>query len=233
MRILLLTCLAMVAALTAACAQGAPTAVAPGSSAAVTTLTATPQASPASLSRPGQIVLEVAQGTEARYRVKEQLAQLNFPTDAVGITQQVTGAIVLGQSNAVVAGSKLVVDLRTLQTDQSRRDSYVRQNTLETARFPQAEFVPRKVVALPSPLPKSGDARFQMVGDMTIHGVTRPITWDVTATFSDQEVSGVASTSFRFEEFNMSIPRVFSVLSVENNIRLEVSFRLRRTEATP
>jgi len=175
--------------------------------------------------------LQVIPGTEARFRVREQLAELNFPNDAVGATQQVEGAITLDQSNAiVVADSRLVVDLRTLRSDDNRRDRYINRRTLETDRYPLAEFAPREVAGLPAAWPRSGEAQFQVVGDMTIHGATRPLTWNVSASFGDQEVVGLATTSFHFSDFNLAIPKVFLVLSVEDNIGLEVDFRLRRRE---
>jgi hypothetical protein len=59
---------------------------------------------------------------------------------------------------------------------------------------------------------------------MTLHGVTRPLTWDATAQFNDNSVSGQARTSFTFEEFDMDVPSVSVVLSVENDIRLEIDF---------
>ncbi len=258
MRNVRLIFLVAIVAMTTACAGQSPAAIATTSSGAATTPTAglpnseqapaptpvttgTPQntatqapgpESQESASAQGWLVLEVATGTEARYRVKEQLARLNLPTDAVGVTQQVEGKITLDQDNTIVAEeSKLVVDLRTLQSDESRRDNYIRRNTLVTALYPLAEFVPRSVVGLPAPLPKSGEARFQILGDMTVHGVTRPLTWDVNASFSDQEIVAQATASFRFGYFNMAIPRVFMVLSVEDNIRLEIDLRLRLTEA--
>lgn len=177
----------------------------------------------------GIVRLVIAPGTEARYRVREQLARLNFPSDAVGTTQQVTGAIVLaGDTLTLQEGSRITVDLRTLRSDESRRDRYIQDNTLETRLYPYAEFVPREVRGLSGSLPTQGEATFQVSGDMTIHGTTRSITWDVTATFSEKEVVGQAKTSFRFGDFNMAIPRVMAVLSVEDNIRLEVDFRLTR-----
>jgi protocatechuate 3,4-dioxygenase beta subunit/polyisoprenoid-binding protein YceI len=175
--------------------------------------------------------LQVIPGTEARFRVREQLAELNFPNDAVGVTQRVEGAITLDQNNAiVVADSRLVVDLRTLQSDDSGRDRYINRRTLETDRYPLAEFVPREVAGLPTAWPRRGEAQFQVVGDLTIHGTTKPLTWNVSASFGDQEVVGLAVTSFRFGDFNMTIPKVFLVLSVEDNIGLEVDFRLGRRE---
>ena len=74
------------------------------------------------------------------------------------------------------------------------------------------------------PLPQEGEATFQIVRDMTVHGVTKPITWEATARFSEDSLSGTAMTSFTFDEFNIDVPRVRIVLSVEETMRLELDF---------
>lgn len=171
----------------------------------------------------------VPDGTQARYRVREQLARLSFPSDAVGTTNAVSGQVVVNSDGTVVREqSKIVVDLRTLQSDESRRDNFIRNNTLQTNQFPTAEFVPTAVQGLASPLPTSGEGKFQLGGDLTIHGVTRPVTWDVTARLNGQDLTGTATTSFKFEDFGMSVPRAFVVLSVDDNIRLELDFHFVR-----
>lgn len=166
-------------------------------------------------------------GNEARYRVREQLARISFPSDAVGSTRRVQGQIVFDASGRVITDvSRFIVDLSTLQTDQDRRDNYVRRNTLVTDSFPTLMLVPRQLVGLPFPLPTAGEHTFRMVTDMTLRGVTRPVTWNVTANFTPQGVSGLATTRFDFATFDIPVPRVASVLSVEDDIRLEYQFRL-------
>jgi polyisoprenoid-binding protein YceI len=118
----------------------------------------------------------------------------------------------------------ITVDLTTLQSDEDRRDRYLRTRSLQSDTFSTAEFVLQETPGLPWPLPAEGEAIFQMVGEMTLHGVTHPLTWDATAQFNDNSVSGKARTSFTFEEFDMDVPSVSVVLSVENNIRLEIDF---------
>jgi len=168
-----------------------------------------------------------AEGNETRYLVNEQLANLDFPTDAIGVTSAVTGQIAIQPDGGVVSDqSQFTVDLTTITSDRDNRDRYVQRNTLETSSFPMAEFVPTQVVGLPSPLPTSGEVTFQLVGDMTIHGVTQPMTWDVTAQVNGTELTGKATTAFSFDTFGLTIPSVFSVLSVEDNIRLEYDFHL-------
>src|SRR5688572_12126075 len=172
----------------------------------------------------------VAERSEARYRIREQLAGLNFPNDAVGTTRAIEGGIALDAQGRIVAGqSRFTVDLRTLTSDQPRRDGYVRRNTLETERHPMAVFVPTDVRGLGVPLPQSGTATFELTGDFTVRTVTRRTTWQATATFSGAEVDVRARTAFRFPDLGLQIPRVASVLSVDDNIRLELDLILRRS----
>jgi polyisoprenoid-binding protein YceI len=114
--------------------------------------------------------------------------------------------------------------LQTLVSDESRRDTYLRTNAIQSNTYPEATFALREVAGLPWPLPASGDVAFQLIGDMMVHGETNPLIWDVTVTFSDGAVAGQATTRFTFGEYGMSIPRLLFILSVEDDIRLELDF---------
>ena len=172
----------------------------------------------------------VAERSEARYLVREQLASLNFPNDAVGTTSAVEGSLALDARGRVLpSDSRFTVDLRTLRSDEARRDNYLRRNTLETDHYPNAVFVATEVRGLPVPLPQTGTVSFDLVGDLTIRDATRRLTWEATATVNGQEVTIRARTAFRFAEFGLRVPRVASVLSVEDTIRLEIDLLLRRS----
>ena len=96
----------------------------------------------------------VPEGTEVRYRVREQLVGLSFPNDAVGATNAVDGSIVFDAQGRLVSGqSRVTVDLRTLRSDEPRRDNYLRRNTLETERYPTVTFLPAEARGLPVPSP--------------------------------------------------------------------------------
>jgi polyisoprenoid-binding protein YceI len=167
----------------------------------------------------------VPEQSEARYRVREQLANQSLPNDAVGTTRDINGVVVLTTDGRIVAEeSRFEVDLRTLRSDQSRRDNYIQRNTLETERYPTAVFVPREGSGLPWPLPASGEFTFQLSGDLTIHGVTKPVTWEVTAWREDGRLVGSATVQITFQDFGMEQPRVAIVLSVEETIQLELDF---------
>jgi polyisoprenoid-binding protein YceI len=179
--------------------------------------------------------LELSTGTTARYKVREQLAGINFPSDAVGTTEAVTGAIVVKPDGSIDAAlSKITVDLKTLTSDQQMRDGFVQNRTLETGKFPTLEFVPKRAVGLPAPLPAGMQAQagFQLIGDMTLHGVTKEATWNVVATFGNEAIGGRATTTIDFASYGMTKPSLARLVSVEDKIDLEIEFRCKRTVVT-
>jgi polyisoprenoid-binding protein YceI len=166
-------------------------------------------------------------GNEARYLVREQFVGVNFPNDAVGVTTAITGSLVLSQDGAVVADqSKFVVDIRTLKSDSESRDRVIQGRVLHTEKFPTVELAVRELRGLPHPLPASGELKFELHGDMTIHGETKPWVWQVTASPKDGGLAGRATTSFKFGDFGMPVPTSMRLLSVEDNVRLEYDFHL-------
>lgn len=172
--------------------------------------------------------IELMPGSKATYRVREQLARLNLPNDAVGVTESVSGSLVIRPDGSFAPESAVTVDLRTLKSDEDRRDAWLRENTTQTDRFPTARFVPRRQQGLPLPLPASGTVKFQMTGDMLMHGVTSELMWNVTASLAPGSATGQATTRFQFAKFAITPPKLFGLISVEDDIRLEIDFKAKR-----
>jgi polyisoprenoid-binding protein YceI len=166
-------------------------------------------------------------GNEVRYRIREQLVGLDLPNDAVGATSDVSGGIAFDAAGKLVPGSsRFVVNVGTLKSDKDRRDGYVRGRVLETSQFPTVELAPTAIPGLTLPLPASGTKTFQVIGNLTVRGVTKPTTWQVEATFNGGRVSGTAATTFTFADFGLQQPRVPVVLSVADSIKLEYTYTL-------
>lgn len=208
----LVVAIALAACGGAATPSPTPTGTAPSSS---------PAGSPAATG-PWTFTVDAASKTEVR--VREVLAQIRAPSDAVLTATGMSGAFTLMPDGTFAPGSKIVTDLRTLASDQSRRDAFVKDNTLETARFPTAEFVPTKASGLSLPLAQ-GESSFTLIGKMTAHGVTKDVTFAVKATREGTKLTATATADpvWTFADFGMTQPRVASVLSIEDAIRVEVS----------
>ena len=174
----------------------------------------------------GQSYIVAPDGNEARYRVREQLAGFDLPKDAIGTTKNVTGRIVVGSDGKVVKDdSKVTIDLSSLKSDQARRDNFLRRSTLDTSKYPQAEFVPVALEGLLLPIAPGSSQTFSVRGDLTVHGATHPTTWQVTARGEGNGIVGTATTAFTFKDFGLEQPKVPVVLSVADTIRLEYDFR--------
>jgi polyisoprenoid-binding protein YceI len=180
-------------------------------------------------SRPAR--LEMAKAT-ARYRVSEQLVGLNVLSDAVGTTDTVTGTLVINPDGTITKDSKITVDLRTFTSDQEPRDNFIRTRTLEVDKFPLLEFVPTRTKGLTLPLPSPPRIQaigFQLIGNVTLHGVTKEVAFDIVATLRGGTVAGLARGSILFADFKITKPSVPVLLTVDDKIQLEVEFRANRS----
>ena len=222
--------LLVVALLGTACASAlTPTATPIPTAVPQPPVAATPaEAAPAASSDLVRLVL-VPDKSQARYRVREQLAGVAFPSDAVGSTNVFTGTIVGRTDGTIVSDqSKFQVDLRTLKSNEAMRDGFIGRSTLQTSQYPYATFVPTSAPGLPLTLPAKGQVAFKLIGNLTIRNVTKPVTWDVQGTVNGNTATGTATTNFTFEYFDLTRPSVARVLSIEDNIKLELDLTLQR-----
>ena len=222
--------LAAASLLLAACGGAAVAPSATPAPTAVATATAPAPTATAATSATG--VTTVATGTwtisdtsKATVRVREQLVGVNLPSDAVLVATGATGTFVLKDDGTFSPDSKITFDLTTLASDQRDRDNFVKMDTLQTRQFPKAEFVPTKTSGLTLPMPASGEFTFKLTGQITIHGKTKEVTFDVVAKRSgnDLTASATATPTWKFGDFGMSAPSVpFRVVSVVDEIRVVV-----------
>ncbi len=170
----------------------------------------------------------VADKSQAKTTVNEQLARLPTRSDAVHTTNAMRGQIVLGADGKPTSDSTIEVDLRTLKSDSSQRDNFIQRTTLQTAQFPTATFAVTGVEGWNGPLKDGQQATFKLVGNLTIHGVTKPATFDTTATMQGSVLTGTAVTQFKFQDFGMENPNIANIVSTDNTIKLEMTISAQK-----
>jgi polyisoprenoid-binding protein YceI len=219
----------LVAVALAACGEGGPpAAIKSPTQAPAPSPTPLPAATPTTAPTTGRIVtggatFTITAGSKAIVRVNEQLADRTFPNDAVLTSDRVSGEFTVLPDGGFSSTSKIVVELDALESDNDLRDGTVKRQVLDTRRFPQAVFVPTKTVGLTVPLPATGEQTFKLIGQMTIRGITNELTFEVKATYgSELKATASVTPAFQFGMFGMTQPRVFSVISIKDEIRLEV-----------
>src|SRR5437588_9362860 len=120
----------------------------------------------------------VGSGSQAGYRVREKLASLSAPSDAVGRTTAVTGTLTLAQESSgySVTAANFSVDVSKLSSDQSRRDQRIHSQGLESDRYPTATFRSTSPIALAADAGRRQTIHLPPTGALTIHGVTKSVT---------------------------------------------------------
>jgi polyisoprenoid-binding protein YceI len=158
--------------------------------------------------------------SSAKYVVEETLR--GIVTNAVGQTQNITGEIYLtSQGLSTEHESKFRVDLRTLRSDESMRDNFIRQTTLQTNRFPFAEFVVQELRGFPSSYVENQQVELTLTGTMTIRGVSRPMTWTVLARQAGNTLTATADTGFNMTDYGIDPPNV-AVARARDGVQLQI-----------
>jgi polyisoprenoid-binding protein YceI len=151
--------------------------------------------------------------TWAGYRFEEELARVGTNT-AVGRTPDVTGT--MSVEGDEVTAVEVEVDLTTLQSDSGTRDGALGTRGLESEQFPTATFSLTEPLALPEGIDSGETVTVEATGDLTIHGVTQPVTLDLEATLSGDIAAVVGNAPVLLGDYDIDPPTGFSVLSIDD-----------------
>lgn len=210
-----------------ATACGAPPAAAPSpTSTVVPTASGSATPTPTAGVPSGGVRFIAQTASNATVRVEEHLAVNLINTDAVLATDAVTGTLTLNADGTFAPGSRIVVDMTKLHSDQSLRDTWIRLFGVETNKFKESVFMPERATGLPAPLPQSGSWTFSLDGTLTVHGTPKAVSWKATAKRDGRDLTGTATTTVRWGDFSLERPQaaVTQVVSVSDDIRLELVF---------
>ncbi len=157
--------------------------------------------------------------SEFGYRVDEVLSGVNVT--AVGRSNQIGGDLTIDGSTAAIDVTVQVADIRS---DNGSRDGQFRGRIMNVEEFPTASFVSTSPIDF-GEIPSAGEqVTVSATGDLTLRGVTRSVTFDVTAEFasssSGDRIGVLGSIPIEFDDFDIPEPSIGSV-SVEDNGLLE------------
>ena len=172
----------------------------------------------------------VADGSIAGYRVREKLANLPAPSDAVGRTGAVTGQVTIAdQSGAYSAkNATFTVDVSQLKSDQDKRDNRVRSMGLETDKYPQATFAAAGPLAIPQDAVDGKVVTVQTDGDLTLHGMTKKVSIPLQVQRNGAQIRIVGNYQFSWSDFGMTAPSVQLFVSVTGNPTLEFDVKMSK-----
>ena len=156
----------------------------------------------------------VTSGSQAGYRVREQLANLPAQSDAVGRTDAVTGTITVGGdgTTTTLTAASLQVDMTSLTSDKRMRDNRLRNEGLQTDAFPTATFKLTQPVTVPAAAVAGTASDVTLTGDLTIHGVTKSVAIPAKVQLSGGTVQVAGSISFPLSDYGIVAPNIGGVI---------------------
>jgi polyisoprenoid-binding protein YceI len=153
-----------------------------------------------------------------------------------GEFREFTGSFTFDTTNLAAASARLTIQTASVDTENERRDNHLRSPDFFAAdSFPQITFQSRNVERGTAP------GMYRLVGDLTIRGITRPITLDVEVTgmrtIQGQQGRTVVagfSLSGRVNRFDYGL-RWNNVIEgtyvVADEVRIQVDIEARRPAA--
>lgn len=175
----------------------------------------------------GAFDYESATGTFVGFRIQENLVNVGANT-AVGRTNAVTGTMKI--EGTKVTEASFTVDLTKLTSNDSSgfRDRRV-QEALGTGQFPNATFELTQPIELGPNASDGSEVKVTAKGDLTIHGVTKPVELPLQAKLVDGTVVVVGSMEVTFADFDVKVPSAPVLLSVDDHGILELQLLLTKS----
>jgi polyisoprenoid-binding protein YceI len=160
------------------------------------------------------------------YRVREQLAFLDSPNEAVGRSNAVTGTMEV--AGGQVRSARIEADLTKLTSDESRRDNAIRQRGLESDRYPTAVLELAEPIRLEGTPAQGDEVRATGTGRLTVHGVTREVDLDLRGRWTGSTIQVVGQFPVRMSDFQIEAPRFGPVVSIEDSLAVDLNLVFER-----
>jgi polyisoprenoid-binding protein YceI len=148
------------------------------------------------------------------YRVREKLAFLPAPNDAVGRADAVEGTLQI--SGLTVESVDVTADLRDLESDRDMRDNRLRELGLETDQFPEARFELTEPITFDARPEAGRQIERSASGRLTLHGVTRDVTVPLQAQWGEDRIEVVGSLEVQFSDYDIEQIRLNQVTTEDH-----------------
>ena len=169
-------------------------------------------------------LVELSQNSTAEYNVTETFADVPNPVKAIGKTNSVSGQIKFENNQLNPVLSVIKIDLRNLTSDSGRRDNYIKRRTLDTSTYPYAEFQINNITGLPMPITTGEYSDVVIEGKLKIKEIESDTLWRGNIIVKDNVTSGKFKTTISFDQYKLTKPLTFRVISVENEFDLVIDF---------
>jgi polyisoprenoid-binding protein YceI len=165
------------------------------------------------------------QATTAGYRVKEKVAGGIATDTATGRTGAVTGSVTVVGTR--VTAASFTVNMTTLKSDKSLRDSVLKTVGIQTSKYPTAGFILTSPITLPA---MTGGKIYQLDGRGTLrlHGVSKPVSIALKCAETATGFVVLADMPIAMADYGIKAPSIGGVVSVDHHGSFELRANLAK-----
>ncbi len=174
----------------------------------------------------------------ATYNIDANHTQVNFTylhggyANLGGRLNQVTGTLDFDAEQPAKSSIEVQIPMASLSTGVPKLDTHLASaDFFDAEKFPTASFTSRQVTVL-------GKDRLNVAGDMTLHGITRPVVFEVTIIQAGMHpmrkvpaVGFEATTTFKRSEFGVG--GFLQAASDDVKLRIAMEAQQPKPEAAP
>jgi polyisoprenoid-binding protein YceI len=148
------------------------------------------------------------------YRVKEVL--FGQSAEAVGRTNSIEGQLTI--DGATVNAASFTVQVATIKSDESRRDSQFTGRIMSTSQFPTATFKLTQPINLGSVPADKVEINAEATGELTLRGVTKSVTFPITARRNGANIEVSGSIPIVFADYSIPNPSTAGISTEDNGV---------------
>ncbi|MEZ4590169.1 MAG: YceI family protein [Chloroflexota bacterium] len=168
-------------------------------------------------------LFEITSGeSEVTFSLDEILRGL--PTIVVGTSRQIAGQIAVDFQNPAASQlGPILINARTLATDNEFRDKAIHSFILDSETFEYITFTPTAVTGLPEQFVANEPNAVEIVGELTVRDVTQPVTFTGTIMANGRtQLTGSATAQIDRAAFQLEIPDAPGVANVSEQVSLTI-----------
>jgi polyisoprenoid-binding protein YceI len=140
--------------------------------------------------------------SEFGYRVDEVIAGVS--TTAVGRSNEIDGLLTIDGTTATAVDVE--VQIATITSDDSRRDGKFRGSIMNSSEFTAATFTLTEPIEFGEIPANGGQVTATATGELTLRGVTNPVTFEVTAEVANGRIGILGSIPVVFTDYGIDNP---------------------------
>jgi len=134
-----------------------------------------------------------------------------------GTFQLKSGSIAFDAQTGDASG-QIVVDAASGNSGNGMRDSKMKKDVLESAKYPEIVFTPKHVSGY---VAGQDNSTVQVAGEFTIHGGTHPLTLTLPITLKGAQVAAHTQFDVPYEQWGMKNPSTL-FLKVSNTVQIKI-----------